>query len=198
MTPERGEPQEFYVVRDLDQARVLLDPLRLKLLRAFVSSPKTTKQVSEELGEKPTRLYRHVDSLLDSGLLVVKDERRKRGTVERYLQAISRRFAVDPALFAPESPDAGWEVFKSIFETTRREAAQVVRGLDQRAGSDFEPLIAQFRGSATATEYAELRKEILAVIDRCSGNQDGATDGAVGFSGLIALYPSPSEPLGLT
>ena len=55
---------ETYVVRRLEQARLLSDPFKLKLLEQFAAGPATTKQVADLLGEKAPRLYRHVDALV--------------------------------------------------------------------------------------------------------------------------------------
>ena len=74
---------DTYVVKRLDQAKLLTDPFKLKLLEQFGGSPVTTKQVADQMGEKAPRLYRHVDALFDAGLLKLVEEKPKRGTVER-------------------------------------------------------------------------------------------------------------------
>ena len=58
-----------HYVKDLEQARLLTDPFKLKLLEQFAAEPRTTKQVADHLGEKAPKLYRHVDALATAGLL---------------------------------------------------------------------------------------------------------------------------------
>ena len=53
---------ETYVVKRLEQAKLLTDPFKLKLLERFAGEPVTTKQVADRMGEKAPRLYRHVDA----------------------------------------------------------------------------------------------------------------------------------------
>jgi DNA-binding transcriptional ArsR family regulator len=90
---------DTYIVKRLDQAKLLTDPFKLKLLERFGGDPVTTKQVADQMGEKAPRLYRHVDALFDAGLLELVEEKPKRGTVERYFRTIASRFEVDPELF---------------------------------------------------------------------------------------------------
>src|SRR4051812_9517926 len=76
-----------YVLRELAQIKALADPLRQRLLRAFAGEPRTTKQVAHDLKENPTKLYHHVDTLAEAGLLKLVETRQNRGTMERYYQA---------------------------------------------------------------------------------------------------------------
>ncbi|MFQ5983022.1 MAG: helix-turn-helix domain-containing protein [Woeseiaceae bacterium] len=114
-------------IKDLQQVRLLADPLKLQLLQAFAESAKTTKQVAAELGESVTKLYRHVDALHDSGLLEVVEEKQKRGTIERTFRAVARRFEVDHSLFADEAGDEGSEPVKTTMN--RRSSCEFGAGL---------------------------------------------------------------------
>ena len=93
---------DTYVIKRLEQATLLSDPFKLKLLEGFAGKPSTTKQVADRMGEKAPRLYRHVDALVDEGLLTLVEEKPKRGTIERYYTTVAARFEVDP-----EHPQSG-------------------------------------------------------------------------------------------
>jgi DNA-binding transcriptional ArsR family regulator len=90
---------------ELRQLRVLADPLRVRILRALAHEPRTTAQVAELLGENDTRLYHHVRALERVNLIRLVETRPKRGTTEKYYQAVppevnkrsSRRGAADLA-----------------------------------------------------------------------------------------------------
>lgn len=94
-----GSSSPAFVLSDLKQVKALADPLRQSVLGAFCGEPKTTKQVAEGLGEKPTKLYHHVERLERVGLLKLVEKRQNRGTVEKYYQAVGKKFAVHPKLF---------------------------------------------------------------------------------------------------
>src|ERR1043166_7584467 len=83
-----GAPMLERKVADL---RALAHPLRLRMMELFAESPKTTKQVAELLGQPPTRLYHHVAALERSGLLVLKETRQNRGTVEKWYAGVAQQ-----------------------------------------------------------------------------------------------------------
>lgn len=66
-------------------AELLLHPVRLRIVRAFLGDRAlTTAQLSSELADVPTgSLYRHVGLLAKEGILQVVAEKRVRGAVER-------------------------------------------------------------------------------------------------------------------
>lgn len=66
---------ENFIIKDIEQIRLLSDPFKLQLIQAFAEGDKTTKQVAADLGESVTKLYRHVDALHGAGLLVITGEK---------------------------------------------------------------------------------------------------------------------------
>jgi DNA-binding transcriptional ArsR family regulator len=66
-------------------ADLLLHPVRLRILRAFLGDRAlTTSELQTELSDVPVAsLYRHVARLVDGGVLTVVAERRVRGALER-------------------------------------------------------------------------------------------------------------------
>lgn len=69
----------------MKSADLLLHPIRLRIIGAFLGDRKlTTADLRAELPDvPPTSLYRHLGQLIDAGVLDVVSERRVRGTVER-------------------------------------------------------------------------------------------------------------------
>ena len=72
-------------VGEMNSAELLLHPVRLRIIGAFLGDRKlTTAGLRAELPDvPPTSLYRHIGHLIDAGVLDVVSERRVRGTVER-------------------------------------------------------------------------------------------------------------------
>jgi DNA-binding transcriptional ArsR family regulator len=66
-------------------ADLLLHPVRLRILRAFLGDRAlTTGQLRAELPDiPPASLYRHIARLVDAGVLAIVAERRVRGAKER-------------------------------------------------------------------------------------------------------------------
>jgi Helix-turn-helix domain len=69
----------------VDSADLLLHPVRLRIVQAFLGErPLTTTQLSAELSDIPAAsLYRHVARLVKAGVLQVVSERKVRGALER-------------------------------------------------------------------------------------------------------------------
>lgn len=194
--------KEVFTVRTLKQARVLANPLRLRILAEFVSEPRTTKQVADRLGEPPTKLYRHVDALLEAGLLTRKAERQKRGTTERYLQAVATRFEVDRALFAPSAkgtssaaPRKLAEMISSMFADTEREFLSHAAGV---ATAKDPPIMMRVLARGSKAEMAQLRDTLGAWIEECASlaPSSATADAEVEYAGLIAFYERPTERQG--
>jgi DNA-binding transcriptional ArsR family regulator len=192
---------DTYVVKRLDQAKLLTDPFKLKLLERFGGQPVTTKQVADQMGEKAPRLYRHVDALFDAGLLKLVEERPKRGTVERYFRTIASRFEVDPELFAtsPEQRDKGIEMMRALIRETESDLVSLFSRDDDSSQDDKQtPLVMRFAVRGTDDEIERLRKKLDEWLDECQTLAEcgeGRDDG-VAWSGLLAFYPQPDDESG--
>ena len=114
-----------YTIRSLDQLKILSDPLRMRLLEAFILTPGTTKKVAESLGEPPTKLYHHVDALERAGLIELRSTRQNRGTLEKHYGAVAEAFRVDPDLLPSQiDPGAtlgfGTDILRRVADDYRR------------------------------------------------------------------------------
>ena len=96
----RPEQSAVYKITSLEQIKVVADPLRLRILECFSREEQTTKQVAQKIGEKPTRLYHHVELLERVGLIRRTRTRQNRGTLEKYYLAVARCFEAGPGLFS--------------------------------------------------------------------------------------------------
>ena len=76
--------ESVMMLTDLEQMKVLADPLRIRILESLAIDERTTKQVADLLGEKPTKLYHHVEALERVGLIRMTRTRQNRGTLEKY------------------------------------------------------------------------------------------------------------------
>lgn len=131
------EQTPVLVVDRLDQFKALSHPLRQRVLTRLAEEPRSTKQVAELLGEKPTRLYHHVAALEKAGLVRLVRTQQKRGTTEKYYSAVARRFHVDPTLFQSEaggdSPEAmAVAMVNQLLEKTSEEVALLARELETK------------------------------------------------------------------
>lgn len=71
----------------MELMRVLFNPVRMQVMQYLQTHGEaTTKQISEAIADVPApTLYRHINTLLKEEVLVVKEERKVRGSLERLL-----------------------------------------------------------------------------------------------------------------
>lgn len=100
----------------VDSADLLLHPVRLRIVQAFLGDRAlTTSQLSAELSDVPAAsLYRHVARLVRAGVLQVVAERRVRGAIERtyVLRLAAARVNLDE--IATMNPEDHRQMFRSF------------------------------------------------------------------------------------
>ena len=178
--------KDTHKIRDLDEVRLLSDPLKLRLLQAFAESAKTTKQAAAELGESVTKLYRHVDALHDSGLLEVVEEKQKRGTIERTFRAIAQRFEADYSLFSDAPGDEGTEASRQMLRVSETEILNALA--NARDDDEGQPIVLRVRGRASPARIAELRSTLQEWLESVTDDDDELAEDTKEFGGLIAFY----------
>lgn len=160
----RQEPLK--TLTDLEQIKTLADPLRLRMLEAF-GDERTTKQVADLLEEKPTRLYHHVDALERAGLIRLTRTARKRGTTEKYYQAVAESFRAELGLFAPADgaeTDPLFDLIDQTLDRTRLELREVL-GAGGAAVLEEEGLHTFVEIEASPDRIDRLRTELMSVLD---------------------------------
>jgi predicted ArsR family transcriptional regulator len=88
-------------------ADLLLHPVRLRIIKAFLSGRAlTTSQLAAELDDVPTgSVYRHVSRLAKEGVLRVVAEQRVRGAVERTYTLRMAAASIQPGETVAMTPD---------------------------------------------------------------------------------------------
>lgn len=85
---------------------ILLHPVRLRIVLAIAGRTRTTAEIREDLGDVPTAtLYRHVNRLIDAGVLEVVAEQPVRGGSERTLALAEAAASFTPEDLAGTSAD---------------------------------------------------------------------------------------------
>ena len=182
-----------YILSDLEQVRLLAHPLRSRILMVFCGGEFTTKQVAESLGEKPTKLYHHVEMLEKAGLIRKTRNQQNRGTVEQYFEAIAKSFRVDPQIFSG-SPAGGDVpgVLVDLFAGTGREMAELFPNM-AAIDADDEAILGHLAVEAEQEHIDELRRRIDAVFDyiKWLGEEAEGNEGRPSRSFRLALtfYP---------
>ena len=193
--PSGPPPNAVYTIRDLAQLKVLADPFRVRILEAFCEEPRTTKQVAELLGEKPTKLYHHVDSLLGAELIELVSTRPVRGTLEKTYRGVARTFAADPSIFSsgPSAPEENWTTYAA--DLLERGAAEI-RALADVPHDDLPviPMLLGLKASSSPEAYRRFQEALQKLVADLQAEADaeeaeGTADSLVEYRMVLALFP---------
>ncbi|MBZ0269976.1 helix-turn-helix domain-containing protein [bacterium] len=188
--------REVMILTELDQIKILADPLRIRILEEL-SEERTTKQVAERIGEKPTKLYHHVDALERVGLIRPTRTRQNRGTLEKYFVAVARRFEADSRVFASADAPSDEEkgalraMISTIFDTTAGELTSAVESGRGVETLERDGIVSFLEVRAGKKRIEELRDRLRSVITESTSPDDEGDEDGEGerFRLTLAFFP---------
>jgi len=159
-----------HIIKDIKQAALLTDSFKVDLLKQFVGQARTTKQVADLMGLKAPRLYRHVHALSEGGLIHLVEERQKRGTVERYYQAVADAFVVEASIFDVGNEDANSavKIAASVFQQAQQDFIQLLEVVGISTMEEtLAPLLVKLNIRTTEAQIKALRAKLVEWVDEC-------------------------------
>ena len=184
--------EDTLVIDTLDQLKVFADPLRQRLLQAFCCNPSTVKQVAGEMGEKPTRLYHHVDMLEQNGFLEIVETKQVRGTVEKTYQTVARKIIVDHAMVGSLEEEADAPELKNIVMNALQACLVDARdNLDEdllQRKQQPAVVIAQAKIQMTPTQLKVFEEKLDTLLKEINAVEFGDEERAV-YSFTAACFP---------
>ena len=191
-----GTMESIHMLDTPGQIKALASPLRRSILESMIAAPITTKQVAMQLGEKPTKLYHHVDVLEKAGLIGLVRTQRKRGTTEKYFRAVARRFVVDRAAIevVSEVGDEEGQLDRKIatsLESTLLEIRDSLAGGLIGADADADAEASVFVRShlrASPQQISQLIRRLQEWIGECQTSHDRSAGLEYGVT--LAFYPT--------
>lgn len=190
---------DSFRISNLEQVKALAHPLRVRIVETLASSdPMTTKQVADLLGEKPTRLYHHVDLLEKAGLIHLTHTRKNRGTTEKYYAAIARQFRAAADLFSDEHPDQQIDALRpmihTVFDNTTSEMLRLIES--HQPGDSLEDeggLLSYIEMHLPQEQIEAVQQKLKDVLDLLQSFADPESkadeEGLRKFRLTIAHYP---------
>jgi len=136
-----------HVIRSIEAAAAVLDPVRLRVLSELVAGGEQTGAALARRVTIPRQLVNyHVRALEAAGLLVTSGVVRRGSATERRVRAVADRFSIDPSVLGPLSASAP--------ET------------DGPAGVPVEPAASIDLACATAQDLAAFEEDAAAELRR--------------------------------
>ena len=192
--------EDVLVITRMETVKLVASPLRLRLLDLLAGEPRTVKELAATLAVGPTKLYYHLNLLVEHGLVRVASTRVVSGIIEKRYQAVAARLTVDRSLFAPALAGGG-EGLES-FLTVVLDGAKSQIGRAIAAGlidaAETNParrgLVLGRRWLRLTPDQAQaLHARLSAVLTDFSARQPAASADPHLYEVLLGLYPTVRE-----
>ena len=204
-------PAPERVISDVETLKALSDPLRLRIVEAMVTrvdEPWTVKELSSLLRVPPTRLYHHMDLLLERTLIHPVERRIVSGIIETRYRIAQLSLKLDRRLFSAETGEQAavlHDVLQTVFDRSRDEIEAAIRvgAIDtvEDARPERKLLLSKGLIRLRPARAAALRERLLELIETAERDDELDPDPTdrQAFGTLLALYPfihdaGPGDP----
>lgn len=189
-------PDDERAISDVETLKVLADARRLAILR-LMQKPTTVKALADELAIAPSKLYYHVNMLVEHDLLRVVDHNLDNGIVEKVYQVTARRFRLQNPLLAGDSlprDTAGALLVSLLTDATDSFRRSYAAGLhDDRQPPRF-PFVTYKEVRLTPERLTLLHAKLVALVEEVTHlyGTTAAPD-AESYEFALAFFRSPDE-----
>lgn len=200
MTENDFQPMARYIIEDLETLRVMAEPLRGQIYEILLNKPANVRQVAEQLGLAPSRLYYHFNMLEKCGLLRVVETRMVSNIQEKRYRSVAYELEVAPGLLDFRTEQGKQSIAELSVNTLDVTRDDLVRSLQARAfmleqGANEKPrsiIITRLMASLSDERAEEFHGKLKALLKEFSdADQTGQPDAPdQQFALTIAYYPS--------
>ncbi|OOG42061.1 hypothetical protein B0E51_05800 [Rhodanobacter sp. C05] len=171
---------------------VLLHPIRLRIVRAFVGGTElTARDLAQRLDDVPqATLYRHVKRLAEAGTLIVTSETPVRGALERTYRLDPNTGKVAPEDIGTIDPETHLKYFSIFLASLLEDFGRYMRADDVDVVRDDVHYL-QVTFNAGSKEFAGFMKELEALIQQFA--KRGPTKNQV--QRTVSIVTLPERPM---
>lgn len=189
-------PDTERLISDVETLKAISDPLRLRMLEAMVARSDdawSVKELARALDVPATRLYHHVELLVEVDLLRAAEQRVVSGIIETRYRIAALSLRLDPALVGAggAGESAARDMLTTIFDETRRDLDLVMaRPLPADDDPVRRPFVTRGLARLGPARARELRDRLQALLAEYEGPDDADP---TNYRLLIALYADPAK-----
>lgn len=169
----------------LEAFDALVAPRRLQLIE-FYRNPGTAKEAAEQFDVPVTRLYYHINALLEHDLLQVVSEEKRGGMIERQFQITAQSFAPSQTFMDQYGSQGLLEVVRLAFADAEAALRRAVEsGIVSLEDRDRDRIVLGYSSMQLTEEgLREMVRKISEIISDTPDDPDGMRVG-----GLVAIFP---------
>jgi DNA-binding transcriptional ArsR family regulator len=191
-------------IADVETIKALSDPLRLRILEIMTARHDeafTVKRLAGALGVSQTKLYHHINLLLERELIRTAGTRVVSGIIETSYRIAQLKISLDRSLLTADSPEMH-EVLTTVFDGARDDIERGLRTGVIGSGEDADPasklLLSKGLTRLSTAQAMTVRARLIELIDgfdaEVSDDGDGGAYGLVlGFYPMADLESEPGD-----
>ena len=180
ISTEGGLALSSLVLQSVDDINAFIDPFRTKIMRVMKNRhcPMTVKEIADEIGEVPAKVYYHVKKLEAIGVLAIQYTKEINGIVAKYYD-----FTTDSvSLSVPKTEDANdllssrmAKLYSSYFDEAKQQFYDCLnRSHSEKDYSNYFNIKEQFRISPDQLD--NFTNDMAQLIKRYESHSDNAAN----------------------
>lgn len=180
-------------ISDVETIKALSDPLRLRILEVMTAAHDetfTVKRLAATLGVSQTKLYHHVNQLVDRELIRPAGQRVVFGIIETSYRIAQLQISLDRSLLARDGAGLR-EVLTTVFDSARDDIERGLRTGVIRVEEDSDPharlLVSKGLARLTAAQAIAFRERLVELI--ASFDSADTADDARPYGLVLGFYP---------
>ena len=194
------EPLPERLISDVETLRALSDPLRLRILEIMTARNDetfTVKRLATDLGTSQTKLYHHINTLAERGLINVAGQRIVSGIIETSYRVGQRNLRFDRKLLSADE-QVMHEALTTIFDGARDDIERGLRTGHISTDVDADPatklLLARGLVRLAPERAVELRDRLTSLFEEYAGDDDEHADLSLPAYGVVLSLYALAEP----
>lgn len=132
---------EEKILSTVEEVRAYNDPYRMKILRTFYEQkkPSNVKEISDILGEVPSKVYYHIKKMEKAGLIKLVYSKEIKGIIAKYYEPTAKIFRIQNKYLDVASKDVMKnEIGKAMSEIFDAEKVIAIKGgMAEENGVDY-------------------------------------------------------------
>jgi DNA-binding transcriptional ArsR family regulator len=187
---DSAEPVERIDLDDLDVMAEVTHPIRGLILRRL-KSPRSVAQLADAMQVPVTRLYHHVNRLLEQGLIRVVATRQVGAVTERSYQVAAKMFRIRPDLFDTMDDHEMALALGSAFDLAKLGLQRVVESGGFRNVEVLEDysMLSLDELHLSPARRVELVRRLRALVAEYVADSDEHDPGTKPVALFVAAYP---------
>lgn len=159
--------------KDIKLAKTLFNYQRIRILQVVKNKEKTVKEIAEELNEKPSRLYYHINQLEELGLLSVVNEKQVGNLIQKYYKSVGTEMFPNEITFENKDAHENAEyIFSQLYAFVDEAISKIYVDLNKDDMKEVTSEVSVINVSLTKSEWKVVNQKIREIISERNSEEE--------------------------